>query len=80
MKPIHLDLPGAEIVFMTLYDSIDPSWLDQDLLFVRLADGSKVEEGGMVRSARVDASGSYDISIRGMHRSAKSRPITSKCW
>lgn len=45
MKPIHLDLPGAEIVFMTLYDSIDPSWLDQDLLFVRLADGSKVEGG-----------------------------------
>jgi hypothetical protein len=45
MKSITLHPPGARIVFMTLYDTLSEDWLDQDLIFMRLADGSKLEVG-----------------------------------
>ncbi len=45
MKPVTLDLPQAEIVFMTLFDSLSLDWLDEDLGFIRLGDGSKIEVG-----------------------------------
>jgi hypothetical protein len=45
VKPLHLDLIGAEIVFNNLYDTVSPDWLDEDLAFVRLPDGTKVEVG-----------------------------------
>jgi hypothetical protein len=45
MNPINLDLPGAQVVFDNLYDTLSPDWLDEDLVFVRLLDGSKVEVG-----------------------------------
>lgn len=45
MKPVSPELPGAEIVFMTLYDKLSTEWLDKDLAFIRLADGTKAEVG-----------------------------------
>jgi hypothetical protein len=45
MNPIILDLPCAQVVFANLYDTLSPDWLDEDLVFVRLLDGSKVEVG-----------------------------------
>lgn len=45
MNPIVLDLPGSEIVFNNLYDTLSPDWLDEDLVFVRLSDGTRVDVG-----------------------------------
>jgi hypothetical protein len=45
MKPINLNLPGSEVVFNNLHDTLSEEWLDEDLVFVRLPDGTKVEVG-----------------------------------
>ena len=44
-NPIQLNAHGSEIVFNNLYDTPTDDWLDEDLVFIRLLDGSKVEAG-----------------------------------
>jgi hypothetical protein len=45
MTPINLNVYGSEIVFNNLYDTLSADWLDEDLVFIRLSDGTKVEVG-----------------------------------
>ena len=45
MKPVPLEMLGSEIVFNNLHDTLSSDWLDEDLVFARMADGSKVEVG-----------------------------------
>jgi len=45
MTPINISLYGSEIVFNNLYDTLSADWLDEDLVFIRLSDGTKVEVG-----------------------------------
>jgi hypothetical protein len=48
MKPLHLEVHGSEIVFNNLYDMPCADWLDEDLAFIRLLDGTKLEVGWYV--------------------------------
>jgi hypothetical protein len=45
MNPIVLDLPGSQIISNNLYDTLSAEWLDEDLVFIRLPDGTKVDVG-----------------------------------
>jgi hypothetical protein len=45
MTPIKICTYGSEIVFNNLYDTLSADWLDEDLVFIRLSDGTKVEVG-----------------------------------
>jgi hypothetical protein len=45
MTPININAFGSEIVFNNLYDTLSADWLDEDLVFIRLSDGTKVEVG-----------------------------------
>jgi hypothetical protein len=44
MEPVKLNLPAdARVLFNSLYRSTDPAFLTQDVLAVRLADGSVID-------------------------------------
>lgn len=58
MNPVILDLPGSQIVSNNLYDTLSPDWLDEDLVFVRLPDGTKVDVGW---HGDLDAGGYFKI-------------------
>ena len=45
MNLVQLNAHGSEIVFNNLYDTLSEDWLDEDLVFIRLLDGTKVEAG-----------------------------------
>jgi hypothetical protein len=45
MNPIHLDVPGAEIIFNELYETSDPGALRQDLVSIKLLDGTFIDVG-----------------------------------
>ena len=45
MNLIQLNVYGSEIVFNNLYDTLSEDWLDEDLVFIRLLDGTKLKAG-----------------------------------
>ena len=64
MKPMELNVPGCEIVFNNIYNNMYEDWLDEDLVFIRLPDGTKVEAGWY---AKPGTEGCWDRSAQWSH-------------
>lgn len=76
MSPVEISVPGAEVLYNSLYGDQDPSYLTQDILAIRLQDGTLADIGWY---PQFDPNGAYKVIHYDAACEAKLEEMTARC-
>jgi hypothetical protein len=76
MSPVELSVPGGEVLHNSLYEDQNPSYLVQDILAVKLQDGTLVDVSWY---PQFDPDGAYTVAHYDTACETKLEEMTTRC-
>ncbi len=76
MSPVEISVPGAEVLYNSLYEDQHPSFLIQDIAAIKLPDGTLIDVSWY---PQFDPKGSYTITHYDAACESKLAEMTTRC-